>query len=184
MPSQLQNLSCTCTHNHSTTLCDHELERCCPLDHGRHRLSPTASLGEFNKLPSEILWIIFSNLDISSLYKFRRVNQRAMMVIDSVPEYTDLITFAPNSIRGSFKTETADCITCKQLHRAVRKTLCEHMWGERKCNREGQLVCLETVERRCFLCAAAFSLRNKRYHVQLEHAPFDICWARWSTLCL
>jgi hypothetical protein len=53
------------------------LERCV-LDYSLHCLAPEATLGTLEKLPIELHHQILGHIDVESLLRFRRVNQKAM----------------------------------------------------------------------------------------------------------
>jgi hypothetical protein len=69
------------------TLDDNDLIRTCPLDYHKHRLDPKHDLGTLDTLPLELLGLILVQIDLRSLADFRRINNQAMQVVDSVLEY-------------------------------------------------------------------------------------------------
>ncbi|KAG7135408.1 hypothetical protein HYQ46_008930 [Verticillium longisporum] len=71
------------------TLDDAQLETRCPLDNGRHAdalMSTHYPAGQLDQLPAELLIQILLQIDIPSLTHFRRVNRRAMGLVDSIPQ--------------------------------------------------------------------------------------------------
>lgn len=64
-----------------------EIRNLCCLDNGRHRPIPKYALGALEQLPLEIIHMVLIQLDIRSLTDFRHVNQRALQVVDSIPQY-------------------------------------------------------------------------------------------------
>ena len=61
------------------------LERDCPLDNGRHEAGKQAhDLGILEKLPQELLYLMFIDLDLQSLTHLRAVNRRARSAVDSL----------------------------------------------------------------------------------------------------
>jgi hypothetical protein len=67
---------------------DHKiLEERCLLDYGRHTLQPKHDLGGLSKLPLELQHYVLGEIDVQSLLVFRRVNQGAMVVVDSMVEF-------------------------------------------------------------------------------------------------
>lgn len=67
------------------TLDENELEHTCLSDLGRRKIYPQHDLRLLDPMPLELLSNILVRLDIRSLIDFRRVNQRALQVIDSIP---------------------------------------------------------------------------------------------------
>ena len=65
------------------------LERDCPLDNGRHdhRNLNVSSLGCLHQLPTEILHMIFVDVDLESLTTMRRVSHGVRNTIDSIWQY-------------------------------------------------------------------------------------------------
>ncbi|KAJ4291232.1 hypothetical protein N0V88_006232 [Collariella sp. IMI 366227] len=88
------------------TLDDLDLRAQCPLDNGRHFTRPSgttlqAPAGVLEHwLPLELIHLILVKLDIPSLTTFRRVNRRAMALVNSLHQYQVLITHTPNMIRA------------------------------------------------------------------------------------
>lgn len=67
---------------------DHKiLEQRCPLDYGRHTLQPKRDLGGLSKIPLELQHYVLGEIDVQSLLVFCRVNQGAMVIVDSMVEY-------------------------------------------------------------------------------------------------
>jgi hypothetical protein len=55
---------------------------------------------QLDQLPAELLIQVLLYIDIPSLTVFRRVNRRAMQLVDSVPQYAAIINYCPNTIRA------------------------------------------------------------------------------------
>lgn len=70
------------------TLDDQDLEQSCPLDNGKHQSRLKHDLGDLDALPVEITGNILIQIDLRTLTDFRRVNNRAMQVVDSILEYS------------------------------------------------------------------------------------------------
>lgn len=73
----------------------------CRIDNGQngHPL-PNRTLGTLERLPSEILHIILTQLTIQSLTNLRRVNRRALQTVYSIPQYRAIATHAPAALCG------------------------------------------------------------------------------------
>ncbi|KAF1948854.1 hypothetical protein CC80DRAFT_583333 [Byssothecium circinans] len=96
------------------TLNDAQLVTRCPLDNGRYTNAPTPprySAGQLDQLPVELLIQVLLYTDLPSLTRFRRVNRRAMELVDSVPQYDAIIKHCPNIIRAilSIQADAFDC---------------------------------------------------------------------------
>jgi hypothetical protein len=67
------------------------LESPCPLDNGRLKTPPQLSArhpaGRLDLLPLELISDILLALDVPTLTGFRRVNHRAMELVDSLHQY-------------------------------------------------------------------------------------------------
>jgi hypothetical protein len=59
----------------------------CPLDHGAHNINPEYDLGQLSRLPTELQDMVLDELDVNSLFTFRRVNQSAMNTVNKLAEY-------------------------------------------------------------------------------------------------
>lgn len=59
----------------------------CPLDYSRHECEPSTDLGMLDKLPMEIKEDILEQIDLESLLVFRRVNKKAMAVVDGMAKW-------------------------------------------------------------------------------------------------
>ncbi len=142
------------------TLDDAQLETRCPLDNGRHadRSIPVRySDGQLDQLPAELLIQVFLQLDIPSLTIFRRVNRRAMELVDSVPQYAALINHCPNIIRAILSIQ-ADAFDCGTLYKILSTKRCS------TCERFGDHLYLIDCRRVCHFC---FTMR-------LEYFPLTI----------
>lgn len=127
------------------TLDDAELERQCPLDDGRMASNVCYTLGVFEKLPVELLSMVYLYLDIPSLMTFRRVNQRALLSVDSLHEFRKVKDHCPNILRAVISTE-ARSYTMRTLYRSLRSKTCVG------CGRFGGYLYLLTSVRVCYSC--------------------------------
>ena len=125
---------------------DYGLSVHCPLDNGRHTLEPKCSIGALVVLPLEILFDVLVRLDLKTLTDFRRVNQRAMEVVDSTPEYKAIVTNVPNFLRVILGLKTGPWISCQLLNDKFLDSRCEY------CNDIGGYLYLLTCRRVCFIC--------------------------------
>ncbi|KAH2761567.1 hypothetical protein KXW10_000389 [Aspergillus fumigatus] len=123
-----------------------EIRNLCCLDNGRHRPIPKYALGALEQLPLEIINLVLTQLDIRSLTDFRRVNQRALQVVDSIPQYKAIIKHAPASLRGIISIGTGRWISCQDLYEKLCTAECD------SCGDFGGYLYLITCRRVCFLC--------------------------------
>lgn len=128
------------------TLDDNELERNCPLDLGRHNVDPQNSLGLLDELPLEIISDILVRLPLRSLMEFRSVNQRAMDVVNSIPQFQLITRSTISPLRGILSVEAGLHITCQDLFRAFTSSTCEG------CEDFAGFIYLLDCTRVCFLC--------------------------------
>ena len=86
--AELKKLQTTSTWILNEHILDPEiLRKRCPLDHGRHTLTPIHDLGTLSRLPIELQHHILGEADLASLFTFRRVNQSALVTVNGVIEY-------------------------------------------------------------------------------------------------
>ncbi|KZF24243.1 hypothetical protein L228DRAFT_245147 [Xylona heveae TC161] len=136
---------------------DHTLDKIstlCPLDNGRHHTSASSSkantntLGTLDQLPLELLHMTLAQLEIQSLTDFRRVNRRAMLIVDSIPEYAQIIAHVPISIRAILSIGSGSWISCQDLYQKLCTAECDI------CGDFGGYLYLITCRRVCYLCFA------------------------------
>lgn len=128
------------------TLDDNELDEHCPLDNGQHTLQPSCGLGRLDVLPLEILNVILSKLDLQSLTDIRRINQRAMVLVNSFPHYQAVVDHAPAALRGMLSIGAARSNTCQDLYEKSCTAKCDI------CGDFGGYLYLITCKRVCFMC--------------------------------
>ena len=100
------------------TLGNAQLVARCPLDNGRYTDASTPahySAGKLDQLPAELLIQVLLYTDVPSLTRFRRVNRRAMQLVDSVPQYATIIKHCPDIIRAIVSIQ-ADAFDCNALY--------------------------------------------------------------------
>lgn len=124
---------------------DYVDNRCC-LDDGLDFHGSYYGLGALGVLPLEIIHMALIRLDIQSLIDFRRVNKRARLVTDSMPQYKHILAHAPASIRGSLNIKTARFFSCQDLYEKLSTAECD------SCGDFGGYLYLVTCRRVCFLC--------------------------------
>lgn len=125
---------------------ENNLERDCPLDNGRHQKLPEYDLGALDSLPLEILQEAILYLDFDTLAALRRVNARAMEVVDSVPAYRATLQLCPNIVRGLYSIHYGAYVSLDTLWSTLRRARCED------CGDLGGYIYLLTCRRVCFLC--------------------------------
>jgi len=103
------------------TLDDNSLTHTCPLDYHRHHLDPKHDLGVLDELPLELLEFVLVQIDLRSLTDFRRINNRAMQVVDPILEYRLMQRHAPDLLRGILSVELGLHISAQALFRTLNK---------------------------------------------------------------
>jgi hypothetical protein len=128
------------------TLDDNDLVRTCPLDNYKHHLEPKHDLGILETLPLELLGLVLVQIDLRSLTDFRRINNRAMQVVDSILEYRLMHRHTSNLIRGILSVELGSHVSVQALFKTLNEFKCE------ECGDFAGFVYLTTCRRVCFLC--------------------------------
>ncbi|KAK3984911.1 hypothetical protein QBC44DRAFT_300347 [Cladorrhinum sp. PSN332] len=134
-------------------ICDNTLDNAqrvtrCPLDNGRYTdasIPPRYPAGQLDQLPAELLIQVLLYTDLPSLTCFRRVNRRAMELVDSVPQYAAIIKHCPNIIRAILSIQ-ADAFDCNTLYTTLSTTRCF------TCERFGDHLYLIDCRRVCYFC--------------------------------
>ncbi|KAH7186525.1 hypothetical protein DER44DRAFT_188546 [Fusarium oxysporum] len=130
------------------TLDDAQLVTRCPLDKGRFTDAsnpPRYSAGQLDQLPAELLIQVLLYIDLPSLTRFRRVNRRAMELVDSIPQYDAIVKHCPNIIRAILSIQ-ADAFDCDVLYTTLSTTRCS------TCERFGDHLYLIDCRRVCYFC--------------------------------
>lgn len=132
---------------------------------------PRFGLGTLDRLPLELVHLALNQLDMQSLADFRRVNKRARLATDSIPQFKRILIHAPASIRGSLNIGTARFFSCQDLYEKLSTAECD------SCGDFGGFLYLVTCRRVCFLCftekAAYLPLTRKdatrKFGLRSEH---------------
>lgn len=132
------------------------LDRCCPLDNGRHDNIPTSEtstveLGVLGEVPPELWSMILLDLDMQTLTKFRSVSRYTRRIVDALPEYQAIFTGTPYVLRAVISTRIGSWISCRTLYTALCDPACVC------CGKFGTYLYLLTCDRVCYNC---FSLRR------------------------
>ena len=125
------------------------LEQNCPLAQPSIEGSNTASLyplGQLDVLPLEIIQNILQLLDLQTLALTQSVNQRSKLLVDSLPQHREIVTYAPNALRAMLSTGLAPHFTINHLYRALRAQECI------ECGLFGAYLYLLECRRYCWLC--------------------------------
>ncbi|KAG6106238.1 hypothetical protein E4U13_007535, partial [Claviceps humidiphila] len=118
------------------------------------------------------------NLDIPSLTDLRRVNRRAMDIVDSVPQYAALIKHCPNIVRAILSIK-ADAFDCNVLYKTLSTFSCS------TCECFGDHLYLIDCRRVCYHCFTerleSFPLTvgraSKLVTHDMIHLPGEYCTA-------
>jgi len=142
-------------------LTNEQLEEHCPLDNGRHDCTPISTgfaTSQLDRLPVELVIEILLLLDIPSLTRFRRLNRRAMQLVNSIRQYAAIIQHCPYIIRVIISIQ-ADAFDCATLYRTLCTTRCS------TCNRFGDRLYLIVCRRVCYFC---FTNRPEYFTIKSE----------------
>ncbi|KAK3117901.1 hypothetical protein LTR53_000314 [Teratosphaeriaceae sp. CCFEE 6253] len=107
---------------------------------------PTASLGGLDTLPLELLYQIFSVLDLRSLSHITRTCLRGIATVESHPEYRDLMRYAPVAVTALGLNRVLTVHSTATLHATLCSTACS------SCGEYGAFLHLLTSERCCYGC--------------------------------
>jgi len=146
------------------TLDDAKLEARCPLDNGKHVILPKRSVGQLDLLPGELIDQVLRMLDIPTLTTFRRVNQRALLLVDSLPPYRRLWTYCPIILRAVVSIN-ATSFSCETLFQVLTREKCE------SCSLFGGYLYLITCRRVCYFC---FTTRKEYFPISLTLAARQV----------
>ena len=146
------------------TLDDADLEILCPLDNRRHVINPRHAVGKLDVLPAELLAPILQHLDLPTLTAFRRVNHRAMSIVDSLPQYKAVVKHCPDVLRAAICLE-ATSFSCSVLYETLSTSQCD------TCDKFGDYLYLITCRRACYHC----------YMERPEYLPLPLRLARRET---
>jgi hypothetical protein len=108
--------------------------------------STSSSLGLLGRLPIELLWIVFRNLDVQSYFRFRHVNRKARSACTAVPEYQAIAKCGLEGLRGMLRAGLAHTVEIGDLYESLIRETCE------LCDRFGGCLFLPTATRCCFEC--------------------------------
>ncbi|PHH63083.1 hypothetical protein CDD81_6328 [Ophiocordyceps australis] len=120
----------------------------CPLDN-RKRVNQSAArlpVGQLDTLPAELISKVLLQLDVVSLTNLRRVNRRAMDMVDSIPQYAKMLNHCPDIIRAATSMQ-ANAYDCCTLFNTLSTTDCS------TCGNFGAYLYLIDCRRVCSLCA-------------------------------
>ncbi|KID96028.1 F-box domain containing protein, partial [Metarhizium majus ARSEF 297] len=144
-PAQLQEYGYRKSSIIDHTLDDARLETRCPLDNGRHHGQPKYPAGRLDLLPTELITYVLLALDLPSLTAFRRVNRRAMSLVDSLHQYRMIFEHCPDILRAMVSID-AKYFDCASLFNTLSSTKCA------TCDRFGGHLYLITCKRVCYFC--------------------------------
>jgi hypothetical protein len=122
---------------------------------------PKTNLGSLDMLPVELMQPILAQLDLRTLEDFRRVNQRALQLVSSVPQYKAIETYALDALRGILSTGIGRWTTCETLYKTLCTAKCEY------CGEFAGYLYILRCTRACFEC---FNKREVYLPLQYDRA--------------
>jgi hypothetical protein len=114
---------------------------------------PEFDLGALDRLPTELLQGLLPQLDLCSLMRFRRINRRAIEIVEFIPQYRTIATCASNVLQGALRTGAGKWISCETVYEKLCAAECE------QCGDFGEYLYILTCKRVCFLCLS----KNEKY---------------------
>lgn len=144
-------------------IAEYPLELQCPLDNARHFPPKRTGNGVpeiyLHRLPLEIQEMVLSCLDLYTITTLRAVNRSTRQHISNQPQYSALITHAPQLLRALLSTQLAHCFTLADaLNRVVSHMRCAFCSGD-----YASLVYCPTLSRVCHPCSIADPRVNPSY---------------------
>ena len=133
----------------------------CPPDAGQHQLVPQWRPGILDGLPVEILQEILLQMDLFSLTGFRRVNKRAMQVVDSIWQYQAIKKDSVAPFRDTPNYRAISHISFIHLYNTYNTPYCDD------CGGFGGFIYYLTCRRTCFFC---FSKKQSTWIVSTDEA--------------
>ncbi|OAL57149.1 hypothetical protein IQ07DRAFT_652365 [Pyrenochaeta sp. DS3sAY3a] len=137
--------------------------------------TPKNDLATLETLPLEIIQMILVDIDISTLMTFHQVNARAAQVIEGIPEYKVIASYAPKAIPAIVSAGLGHRISCVAFYHKLCTAHCEN------CGDFGGFIYLLTCTRVCHICLSHNDdyLPMLRNHAVLQ---FGITWSKIRTL--
>ena len=131
------------------------VEQNCPLTQtssvGGARSSNNADLqplGQLDSLPLEIFQNILEQLDLHTLILVQCLSHRSKLLVSSIPQYRDILAYAPNALRAILSTGLASHFSIETLYSALRSQVCF------MCGSFGAFLYLLSCRRCYWLCLA------------------------------
>jgi len=112
----------------------------------KRKNSPASNLGDLDALPLELLHAIFAMLDFKTLSHIQRTCLRGIAVVESLPQYRDMIEHAPKALAALGQTQLLRHHSAAALHAALLTSECQC------CGDYGPFLHLPTARRCCFFC--------------------------------
>lgn len=107
--------------------------------------SPRTHLGSL-KLPPEILQRILSEVDVNTLYHFRRVNRFAIQTVHGIPAFSWLLATARDVLRAIVGTRISNFASLNTLYDTICTPNCS------SCDDFAPFIYLLTCSRVCYSC--------------------------------
>lgn len=135
-----------------------------PLDNGQAiGNSQLSSMGYLGRLPAELTGMVFAELDLDTLTKFRSVSKSARTTVDNLFQYRNIMNHAPQILRAVLALRTAKFFTLNDLDAALMSNTCKD------CGEFGAYFHVPTCERVCYKC---FALKEHRMPLNPNHVIY------------
>lgn len=106
----------------------------------------SAGIGSLDRLPLELLFDTLYRLDMHSLFKFRQINLRARLLVDSLTEYQKVVSYGLNLFCALLRTRLITKVSLLDIYKALCTKTC------RFCGQFGGFMSLIIWRRCCFRC--------------------------------
>ena len=110
------------------------------------RDSSSSSIGPLDAVPTEVIFMVLSNLDFQSLSRLSRVSLRARILVQATPEYCGMMQHAPKTLVALSRTRLIALHSAALLHSTLKSERCV------SCGEYGPFLFLPTCQRCCRLC--------------------------------
>jgi ribosomal protein S14 len=118
------------------------------LSPGRSSRHKSTSLGQFEHLSPELIYMVLENTDLFSVMRLRATNSNLRGIIDDWTSFSEIMTHGDDVIRALLATKAALMFTVPHISKAVFQTRCEF------CGDCGTFLQLLKLARCCFRCLA------------------------------
>lgn len=114
-----------------------------------HVQPATSGLGRFDKLPVEVLYLLFEHLDFLSLARITRTARRGHELVTNIPGYGDILTHAKTALGALCGMQILCLHSIAKIRYMLRSAECI------SCGNFGTFLFLLECERVCWKCLSS-----------------------------